>query len=238
MPLPSSFYTPGRIIPLALKDAGMLQQGSTATPEILQDGLDRLADIIALWQTQGLKLWLNSLQSIPLVAGTATYTLGPAGAIVTTKPTRVLEGWYVLPTSNRYALSPLSWNEYHTLGNLASQGAVNSYFVDKQQSNLVVKLWMVPDAQAATGTVELLIQRQATGTSDLGETVAFPVEWYLALRWALADDYSSGQPQVIMDRCERKASYYRRLLEDWDVEDASTRMQPNALMAGVQSRFR
>lgn len=237
MTFPASFYTPARIIPLALKDAGLLQQGATAPLELLQDGLNRLGDMVATWQTQGIKLWLNSIQPITLTAGTASYTLGPGGTILATKPTRVIEGWYVLAAGNRYPLNPLSWDEHQTLGNLTTQGALNSYFVDKQQANLVVKVWQVPDTQAATGTVELLIQRQADSPGTLTETVLFPVEWYLALRWGLADEFATGQPALIMERCERKATMYRKMLEDWDVEDTGMRFQPSGLMGGSRRRF-
>lgn len=237
MTFPTSFYTPNRIFRLALKDAGLLQQGAEPTAEQMQDGLERMADMIALWQTQGLKLWLNSMLSINLSAGVASYALGPGGAIITPKPTRVLDGWFVQPSGARYGLNLLGWNEYQSLGNLTQQGAINSFFVDKQQANVVVSFWQVPDSTAALGTAELLIQRQAAAPSALDETVLFPTEWYLALRWGLADEFASGQPPLIADRCERKAREYRQLLEDWDVEDASTHFQVNT--AGVpSSRFR
>lgn len=238
MALPSFFHTPGRIIRLALKDAGRLQTGADPSAEVLSDALGRLADLINTYQTQGLKLWLNSILSVPLVASTASYTLGPSGAIITSKPLRAPEGWYVSTDGNRRPLNPLAIRDYYALGNLTTEGAINSYLVDKQQSNLVVRLWPVPDtATAAGGTVELLIQQQAVAPSNLDEAIAFPVEWYMALRWGLADELATGQPAVIMDRCERKAREYRRLLEDWDVEDASVLIQPSIQMGGSRSRF-
>ena len=231
--------TPDAIIRKALKDAGRLQTGDTPSGEVYADCLSRLGDIINTLQTRGLKLWLNSIRSITPVAGTTAYTLGPGGTSVTVKPLRVLGGWFIGSDGARRPLTGLSWEGYRNLGNLTSQGAVNSYFVDKQQLNLVVRFWQVPDASAATGTIELLCQEQATAPVELDETIAFPVEWYLALRWILADDLSTGQPAIIMERCERKANQYREQLEDWDVEDASTFLQPNALMMGAhQSRFR
>lgn len=237
MPFPATFYTPARIIPLAMKDAGLLQQGSTATAEFLEDGLHRMADMIALWQTQGLKLWLNSILNVNLVAGVASYTLGPPGSLISVKPTRVLDAWARLPGGSRYQLTPLSWEEYRSLGNLTNQGSVNSYFVDKQQRNLVVSFWNVPDTQAALTTIELLIQRQAQAPSTLTEEIIFPLEWYLALRWGLADELATGQPEVITARCSAKAREYRQMLEDWDVEDAATFMTPDTSRAS-SSRFR
>jgi len=239
MAAPASLYTPLRMIRQALKDCGRLQTGEEPKGEVLADALERINDLINFWQTQGLKLWLNSVQSITPVAGTALYTLGPAGAILSTKPTRVIEGWRVTSTGQRTPLTSLSWNEYHRLGNLTTPGYTNSYFVDKQAANLLVRFWPVPDTAVATGTLELLLQTQSAAPTELDETISFPVEWYLALRWALADELASGQPAIIMDRCAGKANFYRQALEDWDVEDTPTRFQPDSLAFGLQpSRFR
>ena len=239
MAAPASLYTPLRMIRQALKDCGRLQTGEEPKGEVLADALERINDLINFWQTQGLKLWLNSVQSITPVAGTALYTLGPAGAILSAKPTRVIEGWRVTSTGQRTPLTSLSWNEYHRLGNLTTPGYTNSYFVDKQAANLLVRFWPVPDTAVATGTLELLLQTQSAAPTELDETISFPVEWYLALRWALADELASGQPAIIMDRCAGKANFYRQALEDWDVEDTPTRFQPDSLAFGLQpSRFR
>ena len=233
MPMPSFFHTPDRLIRQALKDAGRLQLGSTPSGEVLSDSLNRLADIIYMLQTQGLKLWLNSIESFPTVAAQASYTFGPADDPASDKRMRVLEGWRLGDSDERTPLTPYSWNEYYNLGNLTTSGPPNSYFVDKQQLNLVVKLWPVPDD---VYTIELLVQRQTAVPSTLSEDIGFPTEWYMALRWSLADDLATGQPALIMERCERKAKEAVRALENWDVEDASTRMQPAT--AGRPSRFR
>lgn len=231
--------TADALIRKALRDAGRLQIGDDPPPETFADCLSRLGDIINTYQVKGLKLWLNAIRTITPVAGTATYTLGPSGLTVTVKPLRIVGAWYVADTGARRPLTPLAWENYRSLGNLTSQGAVNSYFVDKQQLNLVVKLWQVPDTAAATGTVEVLCQEQATAPTELTSEIAFPTEWFLALRWALADDLATGQPQLIMERCERKAAQYLEMLENWDVEDAPTFFQPNALMMSASaSRFR
>jgi hypothetical protein len=236
MTAPVDLYTPDRLIKQALRDCGRLQFGSTPTSEQVDDAQSRLHDIINTWQTQGLKLWLNSIVTLTLVADQISYTIGPAASPATLKSARILAGWYVSSTGSRRPLHPLSWTDYNSLGNHATSGAVNSYFVDKQLLNLVIKLWSPPNTAAATGTVELLRQEQAVAWTEVDEDVAFPVEWFQALRWGLADELCSGQPQLIMERCERKANMYRQLLEDWDVEDVPTRVTPD--MGGMaRSRF-
>jgi hypothetical protein len=191
----------------------------------------RLCDLINAWQTQGLKLWVNVDTEIPLVAGQATYTLGPSGSVDMTKPLRVLQGYYLYTATNtRRQFTPLSWNDYLSLGMAGTlstnQGPISQYFVNKQATQLSVTFWLCPDDdEADNGAAHLLLQTQITNPTELDETMNFPVEWRLALRWGLADELATGQPQSIMDRCAQKAGMYRTALEDWDVEDAPTQFQ-------------
>lgn len=215
--------TPASIIQDAYFDSGWLQEGQTCNGEQIVSGMRKLTDLVNLWQTQGLKLWLNVDTPITLVAGTSTYTLGPAGTVAMTKPLRVMEAWYTDANGIRRPLIPLSWNDYSRLSQVTNQGAINSYFVNKQQLVLSVFFWLVPDSNAALGTAHLLTQTQVTNFITVTETMNFPIEWRIALRWGLADELATGQPQSIMDRCAQRALAYRTALEDWDVEDASTR---------------
>ena len=227
--------TPNGIICDAMQDAGLLQDGDEPSSEQYAKYSRRLRDVINLWQTQGLKLWLTVDTSVTLVSGQASYALAPAGDVAMTKPLRVLQGYYLDSNSIRRPLNVLSWDEYLRLGQVTQTGAINSYFVDKQQSSLVVKFWPTPDATAATGTAHVLLQTQATNFTNLTETLNFPDEWRMALRWGLADDICTGQPQTIMDRCAQRALAYRTALEDWDVEDAPTRFTPDPQMLGQRS---
>lgn len=238
MPGPTSFNTPSRIISYAMVDAGLLQEGEEPNSQQLASYMVRLNDLINLWQTQGLKLWVNSLVNITLVAGTASYLLGPGGAILTTKPARVLEAYYYNSTGQSYPLNNMAWNDYNMLSNKSQQGAINSYFQDKQQNNISITLWLVPDVTAATGYVQVLVQKQITNMVSLNDSLSFPQEWFLGLRWGLADDICTGQPQSIVDRCAQRAKAFREALEDWDVEDASTRFTPDPRAVYPTQRFR
>ena len=220
--------TPISIIQDAYFDAGLLQEGESLNSEQITSGMRKLTDLVNLWQTQGLKLWLNVDTPIILTVGQGTYTLGPSGSVSMTKPMRALDAWYVDVTGIRRPLVPLAWSDYIRLSQINQTGQVNSYFIDKQQSNLSVFFWLLPDATAATGTCHLLLQTQVTNFINLTETMNFPIEWRIELRWGLADEICTGQPQAIMDRCQQRAAAYRTTLEDWDVEDAPLRFTPDA----------
>lgn len=238
MTTPSTFLSAQRVIRMAYRDAGLTQEGDEPNSEQYADGLVRLNDMTNLWQTQGLKLWLIKDQAVPLVAGQATYTLAPAGSVAMTKPLRVLQAYNLDASNIRRPLVVLSWDEWTRLSQVTQTGQINSYFVDKQQSALSVSFWLVPDATAATGQAHLIIQQQATQMVSLTDTTAFPMEWAMGLRWGLADDLATGQPQSIMDRCERRAKAYREALEDWDVEDAPTSFAPDQRSLYAANSFR
>ena len=214
------FNTANRMIRAAMENAGLLEDGDDPTPEQYAKYLPRLNDLINLWQTQGLKLWLNRALPMGLVAGQGTYTLAA-------QEMRVVEGYYITSSGTRRPIELLTWNKWNTLPDHIKTGQVNAFFPEKQQSQTVIRLWQVPDATAATGSVELMVQDRVTNLISLTEEMNFPQEWFIALHWGLADEICTGQPEQIVQRCANKALAYRTALEDWDVEDGSTFWQPD-----------
>lgn len=216
MPGPADRNSAGRIITLAMKNAGLLQRGELPTSDDYAEYLGRLGDMIAAWGVEGIKLWTNREVNVTLVAGTAAYALGPGGAILTTKPLRVLGADRVASDGNRTPLTPLSWTDYRLIGNQVTRGAVTGYSVDKQQSNVIIKFWQTPDAAA---TVSVLYQALITQPVTLTESLEFPQEWFQALSWGLADEICTGQPQEIVQRCAQRAAVFKDTLQNWDIED-------------------
>lgn len=224
----TSYGTADRIIRQALINCGLLQEGDDPTSEMFADCMNRLNDIINMWQTDGIKLWTLIDQAVTLVAGQATYTLKPGGSVNMTKPLRIESAYYLDSNSNsRPLIGPLSWNEYLLLSNRTTQGSINSFFVNKQRTEIDVSFWLVPDTSAATGTAHLLIRQQIGVFTGITESLNFPQEWFLALTWILADEKSTGQPQSVIDRCEKKAFLYTKKLRDWDIEDGSVYFTPD-----------
>lgn len=244
MTAPASFNTPNRIIAYAMKDAGLLQDGDDPTSEQYAEFGNRLNDVINMLQTQpGLKLWTYKDLSIPMVQGTNTYTIGVGGSVDMNKPLRVLQGyWHDTTTSTSpvdIPITMLSWQEWLTLSNKTTQGRPTQFFVDKQQTLLSIGVWLTPDASsAANGTAHLLIQNQLTNFTEITDTLNFTPESMLALRWTLADEICTGQPEVTMQRCAMRAAQFQATLNDWDVEDASTKFEPDATRGYGRSRFR
>lgn len=228
------------IINDAMHDAGLLEEGQEPNSEQLANNFRRLNDLVNLWQTQGLKLFLLQELSVTLVAGQGLYTLGPTGTVVMPKPSRVLNAVVVTPDGIRRPLVPMAWQDWMTLSQVVgNEGTISSYFVDKRTTELAVHFWPAPDVSDALNTVILLTQIQAPQAINLQEDMVFPQEWRIALRWGLADEICTGQPQAIMDRCAQRSIAYREALEAWDVEDVATSFAPDQRRGyGVEGRFR
>ena len=235
MTAPANFGTANRIIRMAMEDAGLLQDGDDPTSGQYAKNLQRLNDMVNLWQTQGLKLFLWQDIAITLVAGTGLYTLGPLGTVVMVKPLRVLQAYFLDTAGNKTPLTVLSWDEYLRLSNTTINGSISQYFVDKQKDLLNVYFYNKPDATAALGSVHLLVETQSTQLINLTDAMVFPPEWFIALRWGLADELATGQPASIVARCQQKATMFREALEDWDVEDTSVYFAAD--VQGTQNNF-
>lgn len=227
MTSPTYANTPSRLIEYAMRDAGYLQEGELPNSDQIATNFNRLTSLINLWQIKGLKLWVEQDIPITMIAGTSLYTLGPTGTVPMVKPLRIPMAYVVNSSGISRPLIPLAREDWITLSTRTQQGAINSYFIDKQQLTLNVNLWLTPDATAALDTLHLVTQTQITNPISLTENLNFPPEWFIALEWGLADDICTGQPEAIMNRCAQKAKAYREALEDWDVEDASTSFTVN-----------
>lgn len=233
-----NFNTPRTIITDAFFESGITQEGQEPNGEQIARGMRRLTNLINVLQTSGLKLWLYSDTAITLSAGVNPYTMGPGGSVNMVKPMRGIQAYFLSSTLIRTPLTTMSWSDYLLLSSVAnSNGAINSYFIDKQQTQLIVWFYNTPDATAATGTAHILIQQQVTNFTGLTDTMNFPIEWNNVLVWGLADELAGRQPIAVQQRCAQKAQYYRTILEDWDVEDASTMFAPDSRADAGGSRF-
>lgn len=228
----------GYLIQAAYEDAGLLTIGGTPSTAQFTRGLNRVNDIINLWATQGLKLWLQEDLTLPLTAGKTTYSLGPGGDLNMTKPLSVFQAYYLTSTNSRQPLTILSRDEYTRLSQTNVLGALNSFFPDKQLNFLYVSFYNTPDAQAATGVAHLITRVAQSNFVLTTDTIGLPQEWYIALRWALADELATSQPMELQQRCAQRAGAYREALEGWDVEDAPTFFQPDSRMQYAGGRFR
>ncbi len=137
--------------------------------------------LLGRWSSEGVNLWMVNLQTIPLIAGQAEYTL-PANNIV------MLDTYIETddgsgPPIDRLIL-PISRTEYASYPNKEQQGFPTTYWQNRLISSTVT-LWPVPD-----GTQTSLKFYQVCQIDDAeftnGQTVNIPVYFLEAFAYGVA----------------------------------------------------
>lgn len=242
----SSTFTVTRdeIITIALRKLGVLEIGSSPDAATISNASMSLNLLIKQFSTDGLKLWKISEIIVPLTNSQTSYTLGGASSTlmydslnptvaITDKPLKVIQGFYRNKQVSPYIDIPvmvLSKQEYNVLGSKFSTGTANTIFYDPRKLNGVLYVYLTPDLNAQTN-LELHIVAQMP-LDDLTTALGvpdFPNEWMNCLMWNLADQLSLeyGVPMNARQEIANRASTYKTMLSDWDVEASSTFFSPD-----------
>lgn len=250
MTTPATDNTAYSIMCGAAWNACLVPEGEDPDSEMIARYLRRLNQLIVHIITgeggDGVRLWLWQDTPITLVAGRGQYLLGPAtfgGNVsnVLLKPANIRDQYYLYSTANGATKRPvfrISRQEYDMLSVTTQQGPVTQIFCDPQQNTFNVNTWLVPDANEATGTLQLVLLNQVTTFVGINDQMNFPVEWALALEWGLSSEISHGQPQAVIGRCDAKAGYYLAKLQEWDSEQGTSILPQPDQRFTLPSRFK
>ena len=157
---------------------------------LLQEHMDsaRLATnmMFTRWSNQGVNLWQVSLVTVPIVAGTATYSVDASTVVM-------LDAYieYGTPPIDRIIM-PISRTEYASYPNKTQQGFPTVFWFDRLLSPTVT-LWPTPDGTQTSlkyYKVNRLQDANMNGTQEVDippiwlEAMAFGLAERLALIWA------------------------------------------------------
>jgi hypothetical protein len=149
---------------------------------LLQEHLDaaRTATNMMLtrWSNQGVNLWQVDLVTVPLVQGTASYSVD-ANTVV------MLDAYieYGSPAIDRIIL-PVSRTEYASYPNKAQQGFPTTFWFDRLLSPTVT-LWPVPDG-SQTSLKYYKVMRIQDANMNGTQEVDIPPIWLEAFAYGLA----------------------------------------------------
>lgn len=215
-----------QVINGALRVLGVIGAGDKATPEDYSNCSEALNLYIKQLQTKGLPLWKVEDLQVPMVIGQQSYTIGPTGNVVTTRPLRVVMAFIRSPQNNDTVLQVISRQEYMQLGYKPSQGIPNQCYYDPQLDNGVLYIY---NAASATGwTIHLQVQMPVDDVLTPGAIPDFPSEWFNCLKFGLADQLAMEYGVVAPVRAElaQRAAKLEEMMMDWSQEEASTMFAP------------
>jgi len=132
--------------------------------------------MLSRWSSQGVNLWTVDLETVPLVAGTATYSV-PSDTIV------MLDAYISTNGIDRIIL-PVSRTEYASYPNKEQEGFPTTFWFDRTLSPTVT-LWLVPDG-SQTNLKYYRVRRIQDSNLQNGEQVEVPYYFLEALAFGLA----------------------------------------------------
>lgn len=148
------------------------------------------------WSNKGVNLWAVDLQTVPLVQGTATYSVPPETVMILDGYMTTVNGTVNIDRP----ILPVSRTEYSTYPNKAQQGFSTVYWFDRLISPTVT-LWPVPDGTSASYFKYYRVRQVQDSNFTSAQNVEIPYRWLNAfstgLGFRLSMIWSQDKPQLI-----------------------------------------
>jgi len=172
--------------------------GETPSGESSADGLTALNAMISSWSIQGDLIYTETTETFTLTGNDGSYTLGPSGDFVTTRPIRIVSAT-INDGANDYELTVYGIDQYASISDKTTAGVPDSIYYDGNFPNITMKLYPVPDSAY---TLTLYTEKPLTEYSSISDTLTVPPGWERGLRYNLAmeiaPEYGKQAPATVM----------------------------------------
>ncbi len=164
--------TASDLISKALRDVGLLASGETADANDAQETLDMLNDLLDSWCLEDLMLYYSTVLTIPLVAGTISYTIGATGDLVAVRPIEILRAMLRTTDNLDIPIDTCSFENYQDIIQKVTTGTYPTVLAyQPTYPNGTVYLWQAP---AAGLTLRLIVNSQLVQIADLDTVIDLP----------------------------------------------------------------
>ena len=180
--------TPNDIITLALKSAGVLGVGQTASAEDMNDSFTLLNFMLAQWQRKRWLIWTLDTFSVSCT-GAQSYTVGPGGDIDCPRPDRLEDAFFRQnipsePNEIDYPLEIIESRETYNRIALKSLGSFPSYIYYQSDFPMgSIYPWPLP---SNLYQVFISVKTQLAQFTTLTQDVNLPPEYYAAILYNLS----------------------------------------------------
>lgn len=193
-------------------------------PELLAehmiDGRTQLNLLLASWSNLQVNLFNVDLVSVPLIAGTTTYSVDPSTIMI-------LDAYLSFnsaPLSNRL-IFPISRSEYAAYSNPTAQGVPSVFWFDRLRSPTIT-LWLVPDASSSYTLNYYRCYQNQDANLPFGETPAIPYRWLDAMVTGLSARLAKIYAPQLEDKREADAMKAWNIAATQDVENVGMTISP------------
>src|SRR5690349_2150704 len=140
------------IISFALKRMGVYAPGETIADSDAEDCLVILNDMLDSWSNESLACFTILEQSVALVAGKASYTIGSGGDVSGTRPLRLIKtagSAYIQDTTGQnYPVEVVERDLWNLIGNrsgIVTSQVPDTLFYDPQFPLGLLNFWPTPN---------------------------------------------------------------------------------------------
>lgn len=190
------------------------------TAEYMTDARIQLNLLLASWSNLQVNLFNVDLVSVPLVQGTATYSVDPSTIMV-------LDAYLSFngaPLSNRL-IFPISRTEYASYSNPTAQGTPSVFWFNRILAPTMT-LWLVPDQTSQYTLNYYRCFQNQDANLPAGETPAIPYRWLDALVTGLAGRLAKIYAPALEDKREADAQKAWNIAASQDVENVDLVITP------------
>jgi hypothetical protein len=175
------------MITRSMRLAGVIGKAETPSPDEAADGLAALNAMLESWSIERLFVYYIVQESLTLVPGTATYTMGTGGDLNTTRPTQIDDSCFVSYNGMDIPIQLINADAYAGLVAKQIQSNLPMYlFADMQYPLVRLSFYPVPNT-AYTAAIRSWKQVQ---TFPLLTTVlALPPGYQRAIEYSLAEEF-------------------------------------------------
>lgn len=169
----------------ALRIIKVYGTGETLSDAEAADGLVALNAMLEDWANEHLMIYAATLDSITLTPSLATYTIGPTGTTVTTRPVSIDPGTYLDINGISYPLDIVTLDQYNSVTLKTLNSSIPEYiFYNPTFPDASVTLYPVPSVAA---TLKLWTWKPLSTFSALTDVVTLPPGYTNAIVYNLAE---------------------------------------------------
>lgn len=189
--------TPSTLILASLVLVGEKQIGGTLTTDEQTHWLARLNGMLESWSLDRLLCYQLLQESLALTTGTASYTIGAAGAFATDRPNKIVDPCFIRDSSNiDYPIQIIDAQAY---GRIALKSVGNTYpsylFYDSAFVSSLATIFLYPKPSASL-TLFINSWKQLQQFAAIGTTVVLPPGYQLAIESNFAIHAAAGYKPI------------------------------------------
>lgn len=204
--------TAAEVISRSMRLLGQLESGGTPTTEEYADGLTALNGVLADANNELGMCYALQEETLTLASADGSFTLGPSGDLVTTRPVEIIGAW-IVESNVSHSVRLIDEAEYQSINSKTQAGDWPDRALYRPGiPNGTLLLYPV---QNATRTLKVLTRTPFTAFATTGDTVTLPPGWItylaheLACVWAPEFELPSAPPAVVSRAGKLKANIRR-----------------------------